>query len=651
MDSKSTSKGTRAVFALIIGINDYQKKSTLPPLEGAVNDALAFQQYLLDPREKCGLGTPPKNIAFVNNKDATREKILSTFRSHFIENSNIPDGGGATMIFFYAGHGTRVESPDDFDGHIEGLCPVDEGTTDAKGYVHAIPDYVLGWLLEELSRKKGPNITVILDSCHSGGMNRNRAEGTVRNARSPAQPIPLELDNHFWAGKTNTALDYSVWAPAAKSHILLAACRAGELAFETKDNGRVRGCFTEALIAELHKARLENTTYAELMDRVPQLSAVQTPTCTGADKTRLLFSGNYPMAGRRSLPLVKHTQDGQEAWRVQIGTVEGVLNGTEFSVVAEDDGHTLCTLLAESVEIRQTILVRQDKNDKNEVPEGAHVVVTDWKDDTSVLRVYTPLDFPYSLREELFPTKKIVPQPMGRKYVEAPSREEAKLVLETVNGNIVIKRAENLGGDLNVPQERGPFPAIVDGIAHFSYFLERHHPSAPLPGVSIEMHRLQGRFPERVPDTSCGPKKDGNLVDEGKVQLNSESGAWYGFTIRNLEAEDLYAYLFYFDLDEYTIQLWTTPYPATPSFRARGGTITVGMRTERALEFTLPSGSSSSSGFLKLFVATERLNIEWIEQRVSPFHPKFKDMGRLKMGREVVVERWDAVKVMLTMVK
>ncbi|KAJ6484144.1 caspase domain-containing protein [Mycena sanguinolenta] len=646
MDFKTASKGTGAVFALIIGINDYQEKSALPPLEGAVNDALAFKQYLLDPREECGLGTPPDNIAFLNNKDATRERILSTFRSHFIENPNIPDGGEATMILFYAGHGTRVKSPGAFDGHIDGLCPVDERTTDAKGYVHTIPDYVLGWLLEELSRKKGPNITVILDSCHSGGMNRTETEGTVRSARSSAPPIPLELDNHLWAGKTSTAQDYSVWAPTAKSHILLAACRAREFAFETEDDGKVRGCFTKALIGELHKARLENTTYAELLDRVPQLRAVQTPICTGAGKNRVLFSRNYPITGRRSLSLVNHAQDGQEVWRVQIGTVEGVVNGTEFSVIAEDDGRTLCTLLAESIQVHQTFLVRKDRNDKQEVLEGAHVVVTDWKDDTSVLRVYTPLDFPY--REELFPTKKIVPQPMGRQYVEALSRKEAKLVLEAVDEEIVIKREENLGGDLTIPRGRGPLPALVDGIAHFSYFLDRQ--SALLPGVSLEMHRLQGQFPDRVPDISYGPKKDGNLVDEGKVQFKFESGAMYGFTIRNMEAVDLYAYLFSFDLEEYTIVLWTPPSPPEPSLRAHGGTITVGMRTEFAFEFEIPSGLSSSSGFLKLFVATKPMDTECIEQRVSPFDRNFKDVGR-KMVREAVMERWDAVKVMLTMVK
>jgi hypothetical protein len=67
------------------------------------------------------------------------------------------------MIFFFAGHGGRMLAPGNlmaFDGQIEGLCPVDEGTTDADGenYVHMIPDYVLGRLLFKLSEKKGKNI-------------------------------------------------------------------------------------------------------------------------------------------------------------------------------------------------------------------------------------------------------------------------------------------------------------------------------------------------------------------------------------------------------------------------------------------------------------------------------------------------------------
>jgi hypothetical protein len=44
---------------------------------------------------------------------------------------------------------------------------VDEGTTnDAGEYVHAIPDYVLVWLLAELADKKGTNIVRSCSPAH-----------------------------------------------------------------------------------------------------------------------------------------------------------------------------------------------------------------------------------------------------------------------------------------------------------------------------------------------------------------------------------------------------------------------------------------------------------------------------------------------------
>jgi hypothetical protein len=137
-------------------------------LQGAVSDARAFKQYLLDPREQRGLEIPESNIAFIENTQATRKRILDTFKSHFLDNENIPNHGEATMILFYAGHGTRIEAKGNMgtrDGKVEAICPVDEKTTDHDGnYVHTIPDYVLGWLLKELYEKKGPNI---VRACYS----------------------------------------------------------------------------------------------------------------------------------------------------------------------------------------------------------------------------------------------------------------------------------------------------------------------------------------------------------------------------------------------------------------------------------------------------------------------------------------------------
>jgi hypothetical protein len=98
----------------------------------------------------------------LSNEKATRKAILTAFKSHLLNNHNIPDDGTATMIFYFAGYGTLINAqehllpPDRMD---EAIYPVDAGTTDASGnYVHAIPDYVLVQLLCELAEKKGSNI-------------------------------------------------------------------------------------------------------------------------------------------------------------------------------------------------------------------------------------------------------------------------------------------------------------------------------------------------------------------------------------------------------------------------------------------------------------------------------------------------------------
>jgi hypothetical protein len=100
----------------------------------------------------------------IENENATRSAILDAFKSHFLENKNIPDHGEATMIFFFAGHAGRVLLAEDNlmarDLNVETICPVD-GTTNYTGdgeYVHAIPDYVLGRLLWQVAEKKGRNI-------------------------------------------------------------------------------------------------------------------------------------------------------------------------------------------------------------------------------------------------------------------------------------------------------------------------------------------------------------------------------------------------------------------------------------------------------------------------------------------------------------
>jgi hypothetical protein len=108
------------------------------------------------------LHVPPSNIVLLENEKATRSAILTAFKTHLVDNTNIPNGGEGPMIFFFAGHGSSFEAPKDLiapDRRVEAICPVDERTTNEAGeYVHAIPDYVLVWLFSELADKKGTHI-------------------------------------------------------------------------------------------------------------------------------------------------------------------------------------------------------------------------------------------------------------------------------------------------------------------------------------------------------------------------------------------------------------------------------------------------------------------------------------------------------------
>ncbi|KAJ7097244.1 caspase domain-containing protein [Mycena belliarum] len=670
------------VFALIIGINNYHSRDDFGTLQGAVNDARTFEKFLLDPHDKRGLGVPRSNVLTIEDRKATRANILAAFKAHLLDNKAIPDHGDATMILFYAGHGSRIEAPGNWgttDGKVEAICPVDERTTDAAGnYVHTIPDYVLAWLLRDLAQKKGPNITVILDSCHSGGMGRD--VGQARNARSLSPFVPLELDSHLWSDKTSTAAAYSMWEPGADSHVLLAACRQEETAREIRYTDKsVHGRFTERLIFHLRRAPLGTTTYAELLNMFPEWSG-QTPHCGGARKDRLVFDWNYPATGRSALPLTiikapgvqpktvagrGEPKDPDEApllvdsYSIDMGTVEGVVPGTEFEARAADNT-LLGSLTARSVHMSHSILSASDPFHAPVIPPGSRAAVSDWNNHAIVLHVYAPRDFPHLA--DLFPTGS-TDGTRRRKYVQAPSREEAQIALRAADkpGEVLVERLTSTFLEYS-PTVRFALadqakcvhlPNVVDGIAHFNYFLERRHGADPLPGVTLAVHRLEGEVPGRRPDRRYGD--DGNLVVNHEVRLLSEPDAqvWYGFTIRNEGPEDLFAYLFYFDPDMYTITRWHAPAGARvyPPLKHGGGTITVGMGSEAAYRFSLPQGQHASSGFLKVFVSSKYLDLDWIQQRRSPFHPDFRGTQRLEMIKERLPEmpKWDAFCVALTM--
>ncbi|KAJ6464713.1 hypothetical protein DFH09DRAFT_1113008 [Mycena vulgaris] len=535
---------------------------------------------------------------------------------------------------FYAGCGSLVKIPDT-QLSVGALCPIDERTTNSGGGDISIERHkYCGSPVVNLFLVITILQTVILDTCHAGGMGRDFGKG--RAAHTPSVFVPPELDTLLWKSNNEVEHSHSMWSPNAESHVLLAACHQDETAREISfTDSTFHGRFTESLVTWLRRVSLETTTYSELLNRLPIWSG-QTPYCGGRNLDKLVFNGNYSATGRRMFPLKLQTSPDPErgilqSFLVDIGAVEGVVPGTEFSVHVEDNS-ILCTLTTHSVMVHETILVSKSTKPVD-IPAMSRVVVSDWKEDPMVLQVYTYPGFPYA--SDLFPKTKIIRQSKGRKFLQAQSPETADIVMRSVGDAIFIERLTSTiiecGREtrLTLKGKNAHLPAVVDGIAHFNYFLERHHGSAPLVGVGLEMHRLLGEHPRRTQDLSVGD--NGNMIVQHQARFSFDAEAKYGFTIRNTSEEDLFPYLFYFDPVNYTIDCWYSPDRRhEPPLYRRSGTVTIGMGNERAFEFALPSHSEQSSGFLKMFVSTQHLDLEWIQQRISPFDPTFEGTGRLE---------------------
>ncbi|KAF8211813.1 hypothetical protein K438DRAFT_1929038 [Mycena galopus ATCC 62051] len=598
-ESLPLPNGRDSIFAVVIGINEVRQfparrtsrdsSQSIPQyqahswLVGAVNDARAFHKFLME-----DLRVPPRNIVLLENTHATRAKILSTIESHLCDNPDIPDHGEVTVLLYFAGHGSSVAAPENViapNGQIE-LCGKE---------VHAIPDYVLNRLLGEIAEKKGHNIVVIMDCCHSGGMDRD-IETTARSVTSAARSIPLDLDTVPYRRKS------------LSSFVLLAACGADEKAREIeKPDGTHGGRFTTALIPLLQKAPLEHTTFAELMGQkeLKELGG-QRPRCVGGRINQPILNSNRPASSQHSVLLTPlsgtETPNSPQLFRVGMGTLMGVRRGTEFKAYSGKNFWDTPPV---------------------DIPHWSRAVVSDWK--SPLARIHTPDDFPY--KAELFPSSSA----RAQKFIYAGALEDADISVRSEgNETVVVLDMTKQENHFALKGEPTHLPEIIQGAAHFNFFLHCHK----------ETDRIEGLELERW-----------NVVRDSKVQLVSEKGAKYGLKIRNTSVEDVFPYLFYFDSERYTIEQWYSPASVRDPPLPSGKQLTLGMGSDRAFEFALSPGEVSSSGFFRLFVTDVYIDLGWIQQEMSLFEQGFEAAGRfrpLTESLDLMSMRWDAVTVELT---
>ncbi|KAJ6566902.1 caspase domain-containing protein [Mycena capillaripes] len=637
MDSETrrSARMHTSAFVLLVGLDKYQH---LSQLRGCVNDVHVFQQFL-DETFRAQRVMPHFKILL--NREATRAAILDAFKSHLICNERIHPGD--PIIFFFAGHGSRPAAPDNIlapTGYVQTICPHDEGSGDGEGaYIHGIPHYTLHELFLQLAAAKGNNVTAIFDSCHSEGASRN--DLCVRFS-PPLRPIPASLDVDLFTGRSvDEFIPTGFLHKHMESHVLLAACCSDQLASEEVVEGVTHGRFTANLLRCLQNAVLAETSYLDVVRRVGEW-AYQTPQVEGANKDRAVFSDSYPRATRLVRALTPCKQRG--LFQVDIGSACGVVTGTEFRVFS-DEGTVGC-LVAQEVEPHRSILKALDRdNSSAEMPENAKVVVSSWNHSLTKMALAPGLDSPvYSqIFAALTHSRDRHSEPQFVLVTEA-SAADIELRYAPSNSSLTIGALQSVLREEKVPAPTFPFvPArladTIDAIAHFHYFLDKHSSTTPIPGVTFQLHSLTGNY-----RFGCKPSPD--LLANNRARLR-DTNTRYAFTVCNTSFYSLFAWLLYFDPNDYSISaLYVPPSPTMKPPLAASSPIrppsklAIGYgRGVPGFKFTIPPGRTSDTGFLKLIVSTKYIDLKWIlqESPLGKIHPE-----RIVVRREIRSENvWD----------
>ncbi len=180
--AKALAQNTGRKLALLVGINDYS--ADIGALKGCVNDVMLQKQLLIH-----RFGFNPNDIITLTDSQATRKGILTAFEEHLINQAK----PGDTVVFHFSGHGGRVldADKDSPDGYNSTLIPIDSGNNSSAGTVEEIMGHTLFLLMYAL---KTDNVTMVLDSCHSGGAKRGNFVVRSRSDSNKLEISPKELE-------------------------------------------------------------------------------------------------------------------------------------------------------------------------------------------------------------------------------------------------------------------------------------------------------------------------------------------------------------------------------------------------------------------------------------------------------------------------
>ncbi|MEG4234257.1 caspase family protein [Microcoleus sp. Pol11C3] len=339
--------------ALLIGINFYfphrlPEGNYYKNLRGCVPDINHVETYLQDTFNL----TPDQIIKLTatasDNPNQPQEppELLPTYENIVAKFKELTAKAQPQdrVYIHYSGHGGRAKTIfEDVKGSMgldEALVPCDIGQPNSR----YLRDLEFAKLLEEMVAKELV-VTLVLDSCHSGGATREmsgddriRGEGFIDMMERPTDSLvaPLQDLAQNWQVSTENSRNITVvngLLPEPKGYTLIAACREHEFAYEKVFEGRERnGALTYYLLKALREYGTDipvNNLYDRISNLVHNDFPRQTPMLIG--ETNRTFLGGQPVLASRNAPVMK-VDITKNRVQLQIGQASGIKKGSEFEI-------------------------------------------------------------------------------------------------------------------------------------------------------------------------------------------------------------------------------------------------------------------------------------------------------------------------------
>jgi len=340
------------MYALLIGIDCYLPNElpgggSYPSLGGCVKDILHVETFLRDK-----LGMHESNIIKLTSSITdgsypsepkenwpSYENIVEAFKK-----INTLTSPGDQVYIHYSGHGGRAKTiyPEikGENGVDEALVPNDIGNSEARYLRDVEIAYILKTMVD-----KNLIVTIVLDSCHSGGATRGAGDASIRGigvidtgVRSSQSLLTSHEElRQVWtglsSGATRNLKHGSGWVLEPEGYVLVAACRASESAYEYSFDGKDKnGALTYWLLDSLKEIG-PGLTYKQIHDRIlakiHSQFELQTPQLQG-EGDRLVF-GAERVRPQYAVNVLQVDEVNQKVL-LNAGQSQGVRKGSQFAV-------------------------------------------------------------------------------------------------------------------------------------------------------------------------------------------------------------------------------------------------------------------------------------------------------------------------------